>query len=260
MNEFFIKLINIHFFVPWLTVGRIVSLLLVLLIIVLIIKVWNGTSTISLWGLKIQNDKRVEVVQKEFEALNENNNLKTHYLKLLNQAVLTTEKCIPETASRGDLLHKINDFYDFYLHGIITILTNKDNVHRVAVFHKHNESELKILYGHGYSPEGKEHLRLGLYDSKAGYSFIQQEVFHSGDLTQDSSYVRNPKSSKQYHSLLCVPIIYENESIGVLSIDGLNVNSFHKDDIDYITYMANGISIILHKELNMEWSKEEVLS
>lgn len=59
-------------------------------------------------------------------------------------------------------------------------------------------NELKILDGHGYSPEGKEKLKLCLHETKAGYSFIQQRTFHSGGLTQD------PKSSKLYHSLLCV--------------------------------------------------------
>lgn len=251
MDEIFIELININFYFSWLTFGRIFAILILVVFIIVVIKIYNGTSTISLGFMKIKNNKEVQRLQNRFEELNKNNNIKTYYLKLLNQAIMTINNIESNELSKEKLITKIHNFYDFYLHGITTTLTNGDNIHRVAIFYKYNENELKILHGHGFSPEGKEKLRLDLYESKAGYSFIQQKVFHSGDITQDSTYVVNPKSSKKYHSLLCIPIIYGDKSIGVLSVDGLKINSFDSDDIDYLTFMANSISLILYKELNV---------
>ncbi len=37
-------------------------------------------------------------------------------------------------------------------------------------------------------------------------------------------------------------------------MDGLNKNSFEKDDIDYITYFVNAMAPILYKELHF-WAK-----
>lgn len=254
--EAFIKIVSEN--VIWLPI--VLAVCLTVLLIIIIIKVIKGTITISFWGLKIESNKAVDKVQKLFDELNMHSQLKTQVIKLLNQSMITVSQW-GNLPSR-EFQDKVKSFYNFYLPGIISLITKqRDNTHRVAIFHQFDNESLKILHGSGYSPEGVEKLKLGLKNSKAGYCFINEEQYYNKDITNDSSYVRNPKSSKEYKSLLCVPITYNNKTIGVLNIDGLKSNSFDKDDIDYITYFANSISPLLYKELlyKDEINKREAL-
>lgn len=235
--------------VPWLltSVIVIISVIIIAFLVIVIIKLIKGVLTLSLWGVKLESNKTVSEIQKQFKALNENTNLKTQVLKLINQAIITYSNW--SNLTKKEYLDKVTGFYDFFLPGVINIIARNDNMHRIAVFYKVNDKTLKILHGYGYSPRGKEKLELSLEDSKAGYSFTKGQTYHSNDITQDPTYVRNPKSSREYCSLICVPITYNDQIIGVLNVDGLNKDSFDKDDIDYITYMADAISPILSKEI-----------
>lgn len=225
----------------------IIAIFIIIFLIVVIIKTYEGTLTISLFKLKIESNRAVNEIQQQFNELNENSNLKTQILKLLNQANITIIKWYD--MSPKEVYENSKNFYDLYLHGIVSIITKNDNMHRIAIFYKTENEKLKILHGYGFSPEGKKKLELSLHNSKAGYSFINNKPFRSNDITVDSTYVRNPLSSTKYNSLICVPIEFNDEVIGVLSIDGLNKNSFEEDDIDYITYFANAIAPILYKEI-----------
>lgn len=232
--------------VPFLS--YIMSFFLITLLSVIILKIATGESkSYHFWGIKIEPNKAIKKIQQQFNDLNEHSQHKTQVLKLLNQSSWTISnwgKLKPE-----EFNEKLKGFYDFFLPGVIAVMTKeKGNTHRVAIFYKHDDS-LRILWGSGYSPEGKENLTLSLHDSKAGYCYLNNRTYISHDITQDHSYKRNPKSSRDYHSLLCVPITYAGETIGVFNIDGLNPHSFDNDDIDYITYFANSISPILYREL-----------
>lgn len=219
-------------------------------------KIHKGTANLSFWGIKYESNKAVEIIQSQFNALNKQSELKTHVIKLINQSMVTHS----DYGSMGnkEFQDKVKKFYDFFLPGIISLITKDvSNLHRVAVFYNVDNVNLKILYGAGYSPEGVEKLRLSLANSKAGYCYMSGEVYYNADITLDSSYKRNPKSSREYKSILCIPIKYNGKTIGVLNIDGLLSDSFDKDDIDYITYFSNSISSILFKEINYMIKKNE---
>lgn len=219
----------------------------IIMLLIVGYKVFKGTANISIWGIKIESNKALLEVQKQFELLNEHSEHKTQVLKLLNQANLTLSQW--ENARPEQFESLARSFYNFFLPGIITLITKqKANAIRAAVFHL-KDDKLVILHGFGYSPNGVKNLKLSLQESKAGYCFTEGREYYNSDVTLDPTYVRNPKSSKLYKSVLCIPITYNNKTIGVLNLDGLDSNSFDKDDIDYITYFANSISPLLFKEL-----------
>ncbi|WP_164670977.1 GAF domain-containing protein [Virgibacillus doumboii] len=222
---------------------------MIILLVVIIIKIIFGEpKSYNFWGIQIEPNRAIGKIQQQFRDLNEHSEHKTQVLKLINQSSWTISQL--GKVNPKEFHEKLIAFYDFFLPGIIGLMTKeKGNIHRVAIFHKNDNNCLKILWGSGYSPEGKEKLELSLHDSKAGYCFINNKEYCNGDITQDPSYKRNPKSSREYKSLLCVPISYGGETIGVFNIDGLKSNSFDKDDIDYINYFANSISPLLYREL-----------
>lgn len=243
-------------------VGFIALVIIVLILLYIVIKRGDQEVTIN-WkeGIKFTPVAPLETLKNQFDELNAHSELKTHLLKLINQAVMTICKW-GEHPEGKEFKEDAKSLYDFILPGLAGLLVSqRDNSLRVAVFTP-RENGLKILYGYGYSPEGKKHLELGFYDTKLGHCFINSEAYANGHLSSDPSYKRNPKASKNYESLVCIPMVYQGETIGVLNIDGLKKNSFDSDDIDYIRYFANVLSPLLYKELKydkMILKKEAIL-
>ncbi|SDI19414.1 GAF domain-containing protein [Alteribacillus persepolensis] len=221
--------------------------LLIVLLIVIIIRVATGKSNVSFWGFKMENNREVEKIQTQFDELNEHSQLKSQVLKLLNQSIITYS--VWENLQGKEFEKNVQRFYNFFLPGIISLITKqRDNSHRIAVFHDAG-GYLKVLHGFGYYPNGGEELKLGFRESKAGECFTKGETYYNPDLSQDPSFNRNIESSKEYNSLLCIPIVFNEQSLGVLNIDGVKKNSFNKDDIDYLTFFANSLAPLLNKEL-----------
>lgn len=220
-----------------------------LLFLVLLLKVIRGEQEVTVFRvIKFTPNKALETLKEQFDELNEHSELKSHVLKLMNQTVLTLSQwgdSLPDT----EFEKKIRSLYEFVLPGLATLLTkHRNNSLRVAVFTEREEG-LKILHGFGYSVEGKNKLTLSVGKSKAGYCYTHGEIYSNMDISTDPTYERNPKASKEYFSLVCVPIVYQNQVIGVLNVDGLNKNSFDRDDIDYIGYFANVLAPLLNMEL-----------
>lgn len=213
---------------------------------VVVIKTIKGKMTINLWGLKFESLTLVTELQKQVDDLTEINEHKAQVLKLLNQTILTVPKW--ESVGYNTLKDEIQSFYSFFLPGIASLMTNKKgNSVRVAILTLDGDY-LKIAHGSGYSPEGFKNLKLRLSSSSAGYCYTSKEKYHSDDVSLDPRYKRNPKSSRQYFSLICIPIQYEDEVIGILNVDGLKRKSFDRDDLDHLSYFASALAPLLKKE------------
>lgn len=234
--------------IPWLREALIILFLVFLIIFIFTVtqKIRKGEGKVSFLGFKFESNEAYNEVQRQFEDLNEHSEYQLQVIKFLhqvNQTVLDTKEL-----SRSELESGLSNFYDMFLTGIISLLTKtKGNTVRAAIFCK-KEGNLVILHGRGFSPEGAKKLKLSLSNSKAGYCFVNNKIDIYNKLSEDTTFERNPNSSKHYESLLCAPITYNGETLGVLSIDGLKENSFDSDDKDYVTYFITAMSPLLYKE------------
>lgn len=240
--------------VPWFPT-TFACTIIALLILVGILILWRGAKgdDISiLWFIKITPNAALKKAKEEFDDINKDSAQKTMIIKLLNQMSLEipllTQRIEPET-----FFSYRDSIYDYILPGILSIITkNKDDGHRIAVFIEEN-NELRIHEGIGFSPAGRENLRLPIPNSAAGRVYHTGEQYYCQDLENDNSNVfkKNHQSSKRYRSLVCVPIKYGNMIIGVLSMDGENPSSFNKDDIHYINCFAASVAPLLYMDLDL---------
>ncbi|WP_400162818.1 GAF domain-containing protein [Brevibacillus sp. TJ4] len=239
--------------VPWAmpVIAAIVILGISLFILMTMGRIQKG-SEVSIAGIvTIKPNETVEQLKRDFESLNQDDKQKTQILKLLNQLTVEIANVICN-ATNEEFLEIRKSIYEYLLPGIGIVLTKqKGNNHRVAIFVQDGDT-LRIHQGIGYSSEGKRHLRLAM-DSSAGYTFTTGEIYFSGDvLTAGNRFRAHPKATKQYRSLICVPIKCGDHILGVLSVDGEEPHSFTKDDVDYLTYFANSLYILLHFEMFMD--------
>lgn len=188
----------------------------------------------------------------EVARLQESLKQRQQMLALLQAIVMESSKALSGHLQAGYTSAEYRKaVYDFVLPSLLTLLAKPDraNAHRVALFLPAADGTMRMHEGIGFSPEGKKELVLPP-DSAAGYVCRTGEPYCSGDVTAPGSrFCSNPKASKRYHSLLCLPIRCGPHVIGVLSVDGRERDSFAHEDQEFLTYVANALSLFLYIEL-----------
>lgn len=233
--------------------GAVIVILFVVILAFFLIRRTAKGDEFSFLGMSIKKDAIAERLQSNFDELNEDSKQKTAVIKLLNQVNEEISRVNVHTTYYEDFLHRKSLIYRYILHSIGSVMTKqKSNTHRVAVFIDNKDGYLKIHEGSGYSPAGLENLRLDIRTTVAGHTYTSGEKFKSGDIYAEGSMFKpHPNATKIYHSLMCVPIKCDSMTLGVLSIDGHEKDSFTKDDEDYLTYFANAlISLMFMEKLN----------
>ncbi|WEG14173.1 GAF domain-containing protein [Pullulanibacillus sp. KACC 23026] len=226
-----------------LTHHHLLSVLAIIIILLLIV------SPFVLRSLRIiKPNKDLKQYKEEADKLHEDSQQKSYILTLMDQVN-------QEIPNLNSLLGSEKRDYGMNLISMVMsqipqlFKSSKRESHRCAIFIPDPEdaNQLKILEGNGYSMRGKEKLRLKIYEegSLAGNVYLRKEYKYTPDVTKDTNFVPNPKATKKYFSLLCVPIMVRDEIIGVLSIDGSEPDCFSKGDIQYFTIFSNLIGILM---------------
>ncbi|WP_438435385.1 GAF domain-containing protein [Gorillibacterium sp. sgz500922] len=193
----------------------------------------------SFMKFKLSHNETIEKQRQAFDKLNELTKQRLQIIKILNQLSVENTKYL----CSGLSVNNAKAVYACILHMIAMVMKKNWDMPRVAVFRIDANDELYIHEGCGYSTEGKEKLRLSLNNSSAGYVFRTGEIYHSGNVeTPGNSYKKNPKSSRNVKSLICVPIKCDMMKLGVLSVDSQENDTFSDDDKDYLVYFANALA------------------
>jgi transcriptional regulator with GAF, ATPase, and Fis domain len=255
LDEFFKKLVELiakATSTPWAqtSIAIIVVVTLAAILFFVVNRIRKGDDFNFLWIIQLKPNRIVEQQKTAFDNLNEDAKQKAQVIKILNQVAIETARVLNSDTGEEYIRNK-KSVYDYILYSIGVVITKqKSNNHRVAIFVKDTGGQHLLVHeGVGYSSEGKLKLRLDIHNSAAGYTFRTGEIFHSGDVTAPGSMFRiHPKATKSIKSLMCVPIKCDNMTLGVLSIDGQEENSFTKDDQDYMTYFANALTSLMLME------------
>jgi putative methionine-R-sulfoxide reductase with GAF domain len=207
------------------------------------------------WGVRIwriwkgPGSELIQKYKQNWEQSNIDSKQKSLILTLMDQVnkeipSLHNENLVNDTVKRNEHAKKI---IDMIIEQIPLCLKSMKNInHRCAVFTVDHDTPntLKIYEGCGYSIEGKNKLRLEISNSVAGKVFTTGEYQYIEDVSKSKLFTPNPKATKKYFSLLCVPIKLNGNTVGVLSIDGSEKSCFNEDDIEYFKMFSNLIAIV----------------
>ncbi len=244
---------------PWVIhcIAILIILSLILIFFLIFQRIRKGDDFKFFWFIQLKSSRIVEALRRDLSNLNEDAKQKTQVIKTLNQVSLEIANVMC-SESQEEYQSNKKAVFDFILYSIGSVLTKqKSNNHRVAIFTNNGDGNLKIYEGFGFSSEGKRELRLNIDNSSAGHTYRTAEPYISGDVSSPgNSYKRHPKATKTIKSLMCVPIKCDKITLGVLSIDGQEGNSFTKDDLDYLKYFADALTPLMLIEY-IDKQKEE---
>ena len=222
----------------------------------------SGDDVKIFWGLlELKNSPKIEELEKictdlrqQFEKINENSRQKSFIMKLIN-IVIDGIADLLNTNGRIDYVQKRNKLYELLLNGIISTMTcDRGNIHRVSIFtpDKNIKDMLSPYKSTGFSMTEIQHIMLPLNNSVAGHVYNSKQPYWTGQVNKDKIFYCIPSIKVEYQSLACVPIISSGDCLGVLSIDGIKIDTFGDDDIAYLKYFASLIAIMLDTESNYE--------
>jgi len=201
--------------------------------------------------------KTVETQQDAVEALLDQINIRYNDAQLVKEIGQATSMLLDTNRLLKAVVDAMQNRLDFDRGGIWLANREKDRlVYRVGFgYNAAVEDVLKKTYFHLDKPHSR---------GVAVQSFREQRPFlvnDVGEIERDISersyvFIRELKTQ----SFICVPIVYERESLGVLFVDNLkSKRPLSQSDISLLTGIATQIAISIHNALSyqkLEESKE----
>jgi GAF domain-containing protein len=109
---------------------------------------------------------------------------------------------------------------------VITVMQRKQSYHCRACVLVRDGADLVPAVSDGYSVEGQEKLRLPVEGTLAGLCWSTAELVKSDDVLVDKRFVKNPKATRAYRSVLCAPVVVDGRTVAVLNVDALPKTAF----------------------------------
>jgi PAS domain S-box-containing protein len=133
-----------------------------------------------------------------------------------------------------------------------------------------DENTKQLLYsaGYGYNEDEKRHLehtafQLSNPDSKGAFirTFLDQQHLVVNDFAEieDSLSDRSRQLARHFnvHSLLCVPIVFEGKSLGVLAVDNVrSMTPLKKSDVHLLEGIASNTAISISNSRSFQKLRE----
>ncbi|MEY8750756.1 GAF domain-containing protein [Alkalicoccobacillus gibsonii] len=222
--------------------------IMILLYIILSLAIaWFILRMYKLW--KKPDNHIVKELKRKQKETSEDSNQKSLVMTLMDQVVIEV-KNLTAMKAQGVDPKELEDYgrkiLNLAVSQIPVILKSTKSInHRCAVFtvDPDDRKQLMVLEGSGYSLRGKEKLRLDC-STVAGIVYVNGKYNYVKDVTKEASYKPNPKASKTIYSLICYPIVVNDITVGILSIDGSEKNCFNNDDIAYCKMFTNLFGVI----------------
>ncbi|HAV76565.1 MAG TPA: hypothetical protein DCX53_04335 [Anaerolineae bacterium] len=135
------------------------------------------------------------------------------------------------------------------MENVASLIHERFGYSHAYLFTVHQNRRL-ISYGAG-SGERKDSLSgftLSLDAEKGIVSWAAREgkSVLANDIKKDKRYLPSPLPPENTRSELCVPLLYDNEVVGILDIQSDKVNAFTDDDLVTFEAVADNIAIAIH--------------
>ena len=202
------------------------------------------TALIAIYGLHLEKADLTRTVVAQGDAAQEH----IHEVNTRYSNALLVQEVGKATAT---ILNK-----DELITAVIAIMKKRLNFDRGAILLANAEgSSLRYIAGYGFGPENEPTMRgiqfnLAQPDSKGVFvrSFWDQKPL----IVEDIGAIKHQFSTRsqklleaiQVHSLISVPIVYENKPVGIIAVDNVkSQNKLSQSDLNLIMGMASQLAV-----------------
>ncbi|MDQ0417024.1 GAF domain-containing protein [Croceifilum oryzae] len=196
--------------------------------------------------VKSENAQYTQVIQEQSKKLTEIQNLFTELdskyddeTYFTSQVMYAAQEVAAAIAATNEFEGNRDDTFDYLLDYLINSLKGfREKNPRIVIHVQHSKSTEKLshyVHSSGHSPRVKEYEPI-IDGSAAGRCWRTNKIYYIPDTEQDSiEYERIELVTKQYRSLLCIPIHAgpdKSKRIGVMSLTGREVHAYEQIEIE----------------------------
>ena len=196
-------------------------------------------------------------IQNEIKKLTDERNL---FAKLLEESNLQYEGKIKELSLLRRIGDIISDSFNIksFCHKLVQIIIEETDAENCSLLLKDRGSEnltLKVAYGIRDKriaffedlKESKVIFTVG--EGIAGKVALEGKPIMIKDVREDDRFDHSNKRNLPIGSILCCPIIVQNEILGVINLSNSNTGAFSSDDMRSITIFSAFASSILNNAI-----------
>ncbi|MCL6597919.1 MAG: GAF domain-containing protein [Alicyclobacillus macrosporangiidus] len=193
-------------------------------------------------------ERAFEDLRREYDKLNQDSKHKSDVLKHMDAVGQHAQRMFEMVLSG-----QIGDTFDTHFQQALTFILHvihygvrngKTGMSRIGIFVPDGE-DLKLLCGLGYSPRALQNLRFPISNSFVGSAFKTKEVRKTGDISQTPGPFLVIEGQHEFNSLICIPIQFLDEVVGVLNVDCQEKQAFTDFDADILGFFANQLALLL---------------
>ncbi|PKM80343.1 MAG: hypothetical protein CVU89_14095 [Firmicutes bacterium HGW-Firmicutes-14] len=117
-------------------------------------------------------------------------------------------------------------------------------IHRCAVWFPINNVTLgMVAASSGYADHYRNQRTLPIDGSIAGRCYRTKKSIYSSNINLDRDFKSN-SSQTPYNSLICVPLVFGNSCLGIITVDGKEVHAFVEEDVEAVETYGKIVTLI----------------
>ena len=135
------------------------------------------------------------------------------------------------------------------MENVASIIHDRFGYPHVNLFTVHqNRRLIAFVAGSGERKEGLASYTLSLDDAQGIIPWVAREgqTILAGDVVKDKRYRPSPMPPENTRSELCVPLLYDENVVGILDIQSDKINAFTDDDRVIFEAVADNIATAIH--------------
>jgi serine phosphatase RsbU (regulator of sigma subunit)/putative methionine-R-sulfoxide reductase with GAF domain len=151
----------------------------------------------------------------------------------------------------AEVSRSVSSSLDLYtlMENVSLLISDRFGFPHAYLFSVHANRRVVIyVAGSGERREGLKGFTLPLDAEKGIVSWVAREgrPFLARDVRKNNLYLPSPVLPEDTRSELCVPLLYDDEVVGILDIQSDKLNAFTNDDLLIFEAVADNIAIAIH--------------
>jgi GAF domain len=107
-----------------------------------------------------------------------------------------------------------------------------------------DNSNWRMVLAAGYRLESKQRFSLPIVGSFSRHAYETGEIQWSFDLRSDPRFTPHPQATREYHSIISIPLRHGDDTVGVFNADSTLRSAFSLADFIYVSLLGAIISVV----------------
>lgn len=122
--------------------------------------------------------------------------------------------------------------------------------HRCAIWTPINDKQLgAVVASSGFSDYHRRYRALEIDGSTAGRCFRTKITIYSPRVREDRDFRHDSGHDHKHNSLICVPLCYGDVCFGLITVDGIEEDSFLTEDVEVVETYAEIVAMVIMMQI-----------